>query len=172
LAKAGYEISTARDGKEAMQLLERNQFDAIILDLKMPEKDGLEILEVINPKENHMCVIITTGFASPETMRQAFLSGVFDYIPKPLRAADLLARLDEGLKIRKRRLEAYADPDEQDRLKKLLQIRRKNLYRLEERRALHGELNTPIDLLNMIDAEEEEIEKIKKRLAEYGDLKD
>lgn len=89
LKKEGYEISSASGGKEAMKLLEKEEFDLVISDLRMHKMDGLELLSQIKNMHPEVMVIMVTAFATAETAVKAMKQGAYDYIIKPFEMDEL-----------------------------------------------------------------------------------
>src|SRR5262249_55757548 len=89
LPRLGHEVIVCPDGKSAIQALEKSVFDAAILDLRMPEFNGIEVLEKIKQVSPDTEVIIMTGHASVETAIDAVRLGAFDYITKPCKMAQI-----------------------------------------------------------------------------------
>ncbi|MBU8922054.1 MAG: response regulator [Bacteroidales bacterium] len=83
LTDRGFEVSTAENGSEAAELLETRRFDVALVDLKLPDIDGLEIVGGINAKFPETKCIIMTAFASMESTIEALRLSAFDYILKP-----------------------------------------------------------------------------------------
>src|SRR5260370_13853049 len=83
LPRLGHEVTVCPDGKAAVKTLEKNTFDAAILDLRMPGLTGIEVLEQLKQVSPDTEVIIMTGHASVETAIDAVRLGAFDYITKP-----------------------------------------------------------------------------------------
>lgn len=84
LSRIGCHVSTASRGEEGLELLERmTDVSIVLLDLKMPGIDGMEVLSIIREKYKDIMVIIMTGFATVETAIQAMKQGAYDFIPKP-----------------------------------------------------------------------------------------
>jgi two-component system response regulator YesN len=83
-------LHTARDGQEALELLEKEPPDIVITDIKMPRKSGLDVARYIHEKHPHIKVIILTGFAEFEYARQAIAFGVAEYALKPVSKEGLL----------------------------------------------------------------------------------
>src|SRR5260370_32785006 len=83
LPRLGHEVTVCPDGKAAVKTLEKNTFDAAILDLRMPGVTGIEVLEQLKQVSPDTEVIIMTGHASVETAIDAVRLGAFDYITKP-----------------------------------------------------------------------------------------
>lgn len=89
LAGAGYDVETASGGLEAYALLKTKQYDLMLLDLKMPDVDGLEVLERAKETNPTMVVAIITGYGTVETAVEAMKKGAYDYISKPISASSL-----------------------------------------------------------------------------------
>jgi len=85
----GHEVVICPDGKAAVKSLEKNTFDAAILDLRMPGLNGIEVLEQIKQVAPDTEVVIMTGHASIDTAIDAVRLGAFDYITKPAKLAQL-----------------------------------------------------------------------------------
>lgn len=96
LRKRGIEAQGALSGKEALELLEKNEFDLVILDVKMPGMDGIEILKRIKVKWPEIEVIMLTGHASLELGIQGMEHGAYDYIMKPTKLEELIAKMDKA----------------------------------------------------------------------------
>ncbi len=78
-----YDIDEAEDGEAGLQKIEKNSYDVVILDVKMPKKDGLEVLTEMQQKGIDTPVIVLSGHGNIETAVDAVKKGAFDYIPKP-----------------------------------------------------------------------------------------
>ncbi len=89
LVKEGYEVSIARNGEAAVEILQKNQFDAVITDIKMPKSNGLAVLDAANLQTPQTPVIMMTAYASAETAVLAMKKGAFDYISKPFEIEEL-----------------------------------------------------------------------------------
>lgn len=85
----GYHVECAKDAKDALLILESENFDIILADIKMPGMDGLEMLKRIKSLKNDAIVIIMTAFATVDTAVQALKDGAFDYVTKPFDPDDL-----------------------------------------------------------------------------------
>ncbi len=95
LSPEGYEVWSAASGKEAIEFLEKESFGAILLDLKMPDMDGIEVLKIIMEKWSDTKVVIITGYSTVETAVQALRLGAFNHIEKPFTPDTLLAAVKE-----------------------------------------------------------------------------
>ncbi len=78
-----YDIEEAEDGEIGLEKIEKNNYDVVILDVKMPKKDGLEVLTEMQQKGIDTPVIVLSGHGNIETAVEAVKKGAFDYIPKP-----------------------------------------------------------------------------------------
>ena len=78
-----YAISLADCGESALGLLDSREFDTVILDLKMPDMDGLELAAIIQKKQQTVPIIIITGFPSIDSAVEALRRRYFDYFVKP-----------------------------------------------------------------------------------------
>lgn len=105
LENANYEVIEAGDGREALEILDSNSFDAVITDLKMPGMDGVSLIKAINEQSRDIVGIILTGFASVETAVLAMKAGAYDYITKPINRDELLLTLRKGLEFNRLRKE-------------------------------------------------------------------
>ncbi len=102
LTEAGYELLVAENGRSALQLLEHNQPDLILLDLIMPGLDGFATCERLkkHPDWREIPVLIMTARDEPEEKVRAFNCGAVDYITKPVYPPEVLARVAAHLQIR------------------------------------------------------------------------
>jgi DNA-binding NtrC family response regulator len=96
--KTPYRITITTNSLEVPQILERNQFDLIITDLKMPGFDGLDLLRMIREKNRPEEVVIITAFGSLETAVEALSRGVFDYLTKPFKKEQILFTIDRVMR--------------------------------------------------------------------------
>ena len=97
LEEGGYDVITAENGREALALLEENAPDLILLDISMPELDGIHVLEFVRQKSN-IPVIMLTARNEPAVVNNAFSVGANDYISKPFHRRELLARISAKLR--------------------------------------------------------------------------
>jgi PAS domain S-box-containing protein len=84
LLKEGYEVKTAFNCEKALQLLREYSFHVVLTDIRMPEKNGIDLLEDVRNFNPDIPVIIMTGYASLVTAVEAVRHGAFDYLTKPL----------------------------------------------------------------------------------------
>lgn len=83
LAREGFRVRTSTDANEGLSLAREWDYDAILLDIKMPDKDGIQFLEELRETKPDVPVIIITGFPSPESEESAKRLGAARYITKP-----------------------------------------------------------------------------------------
>ncbi len=79
----GMNVTTASSGEEALDIVNRESFDAIVLDLQMPGMDGLEVLSAVKKMKPEMQIILLTGHATVEKGIEAMKLGAMDLIEKP-----------------------------------------------------------------------------------------
>jgi DNA-binding response OmpR family regulator len=84
LAGKGYEVLTASNGEEALQKVKEERPHLILLDVRMPKVNGLEVLKRVREIDKEVGVIMVTAVNEEETGREALQLGAFDYITKPL----------------------------------------------------------------------------------------
>lgn len=99
----GYDIASASSGAEAMKHLERFKADTILLDVLMPDMDGLELCRRIKAVEGlrHIPIILVTGLDSKEDLSQGLDAGADDFVNKPVNAIELRARVRSMLRIKR-----------------------------------------------------------------------
>ncbi len=93
-----FDVTLAASGEEALSLTkEEVPFDLVILDLKLPGIDGLQVLEALRETKPDLVVILITGYATLETAIEALRKGAYDYLLKPCPVEDILATARVGL---------------------------------------------------------------------------
>ena len=104
----GYHVEVAKNGLEAIEKIEKDVFDLVLTDLKMPEMDGLELLKTLKGIRPEVMVILITAYGSIETAVEAMRLGANDYITKPIDLNELLIHISktqkESLLLRENRL--------------------------------------------------------------------
>jgi len=86
-----YHLSFAENGDEAMDKISSDNPSLVLLDIKMPRVNGLEVLKQIKNVQPKLPVIIVTGYQSVETAQEAVKNGASDYIPKPFESKQILS---------------------------------------------------------------------------------
>ncbi len=92
----GMEVDTAASGKEALEKLETQSYDAVLLDLMMPEMGGLEALQIIKDKKPEIQVILLTGHASVSKGVEAIKLGAMDFVLKPAKMEELTEKIKQA----------------------------------------------------------------------------
>ena len=94
-----FDVKTALNGEDAVKLISENEFDVIILDVKMPGKSGIETLKEIKNINQLSQVIMLTGHATVESAIQGMKLGAYDYIMKPTDTEELIKLINKAYKI-------------------------------------------------------------------------
>lgn len=89
LSKEGYEVITAEDGEEGLNLIKENSFDIVIADLDMPIMNGIEMIKRAKDFDPNITIIIITAYASIESAVEALKLGAYDYLIKPFEIDEL-----------------------------------------------------------------------------------
>jgi len=120
LRDEGYEVVGVESGKKALRLLEREQFDLMLTDLRMPDIDGLKLYEKSIAFNANMKTIVMTAYSSVKEAVEAMKKGVYEYLTKPLDLDELLLTVKKAIQ-------------EQEILAENIQLRDqlKSSYRLE-----------------------------------------
>lgn len=106
LGQNGFEVYLADRGARAVELAADRAFDLCLLDLKMPEMNGLEVLSEFDKLPQAPLTVLMTGYPTVESAVACLRSGVFDYVIKPFKLPELLSTVQKGLKeLRRRRRE-------------------------------------------------------------------
>ena len=99
LERLGAEVATASDGSEAVETLRENHFDAVLMDVHMPEMDGYEATRAIRAHEadagGHVPIIAMTANAMKGDRERCLAAGMDDYISKPVRADELFEAVEQ-----------------------------------------------------------------------------
>jgi DNA-binding NtrC family response regulator len=93
----GYQVETACDGEEALKLIGDKNYGLLILDLKLPGQDGIEVLKKARKRHPDLRGIIITAYPSVDTAREAIKQGAIDYLPKPFELSELEKLVEENI---------------------------------------------------------------------------
>jgi len=96
MSKRNIDVTKAYSGTEALQALRKEDFDVTVLDLKMEDMDGIEILKIFKKIAPDLPVIMLTGHGSEEAARDGIRFGAFDYLTKPCDFEELMAKIKEA----------------------------------------------------------------------------
>ncbi len=105
LRREGYEVLLAENGRAAIDLLEREQIDLMISDIKMPDMSGVDVLRAAKKIDRDIIGIMITAFASTETAVEALRMGAYDYVSKPFNVDELKLKVRDAIEQRKLRRE-------------------------------------------------------------------
>mgnify|MGYP000775887560 FL=1 len=107
LGKQGFQISTAGDLSKAHKFLEHQSYDLILSDLRLPEGDGLSLLDWMQKHGLVVPLIVMTSYADVQNAVNAMKQGACDYIAKPVQPAMLLEKIEQSSDIKKLKAEDY-----------------------------------------------------------------
>ncbi len=97
LTSEGYDVGTAADGDDAISTLQKQTFDLILLDIKMPRMHGFEVLKFVKEKHPETKVVMLTGFADLKNAIESKKLGAEDFVSKPYDLVDLLTTIERVL---------------------------------------------------------------------------
>lgn len=89
----GYRVSTAENGEDALDIIDREVIDLIVLDIMMPKIDGYEFTKILRDGNNNLPILMVSAKQMPEDKRQGFLVGTDDYMTKPIDETEMLLRI-------------------------------------------------------------------------------
>jgi DNA-binding NtrC family response regulator len=98
LSEEGYSVETVENGKQATRVAEKSHFDVALIDIKLPDMEGTELLQRLKEKQPHMVMIIITGFPTLENAINTINEGADGYILKPYDVQKLLEMIKKHLK--------------------------------------------------------------------------
>ena len=98
LSRRGFEVTAARSGAEAIRALRDRDYDLAVVDLKMEDIDGIELLKILRQMLPGLKVIMLTGHGSERAAREGLSQGAFDYLMKPVDLELLVARINAALR--------------------------------------------------------------------------
>ena len=93
----GYDVTTARSGEEGLALIQQSHFDVILLDIKLPKLNGIEVLRKIKEKSADIEVIMITGYGDIQSAVDSLKLGARDYVTKPFKLDDLLTIVQKAV---------------------------------------------------------------------------
>ncbi len=101
MSRRAIEVTKALNGTEGIRALRGQDFDVAVLDLKMEDMDGIEVLKIFKKIVPDMPVIMLTGHGSEQAAREGIQFGAFDYLTKPCELEDLIHKIHEAIGIRR-----------------------------------------------------------------------
>src|ERR1700676_4191023 len=97
LKTEGYQVSMADSGQSGLLSLGEKPYDLLLLDVSLPDRNGIELLKDIRRQDPHLPIVLITAYGSIEMARAAFKSGAMDYITKPWSNDELLAQVAQAV---------------------------------------------------------------------------
>jgi DNA-binding NtrC family response regulator len=97
LESAGCNAQVAGDGKEAIRVMEQQPFDVILLDLRMPGLDGMDVLKTIKERWPDSEVVVITGYPTIESAKESVRLGAFNYLAKPVGPDDVIKAANDAI---------------------------------------------------------------------------
>ncbi len=117
MSEQGYDVDLAPTGQAALDAFRAGRFDLLVADLRLPDMDGMEVIERIKENQPDTSVVIITGYPSVSSAVEAVKMGVSDYLRKPFTEDEFMSAVDETLKKRqKASMEKLITETEKDRL--------------------------------------------------------
>ena len=112
LEKEGHSVQVTDNGEDALErlLARKEEFDALVLDVMMPGKDGFTVARELRDAQNYIPLLMLTARSRPEDVLKGFESGADDYLPKPFNLDILVARLRSLLRRKLRQTRRRSDP--------------------------------------------------------------
>ncbi len=101
----GYGVSSAETGESGLEKLEQHPYDLLLLDVSLPDRNGLDMLKEIHRRDPQLSIVLITAYGSIDMARAAFKNGAMDYITKPWSNDELLAQVAQAVESRRLREE-------------------------------------------------------------------
>ena len=130
--RKGYMVQTASNGREALEILDREKVHCCFTDISMPEMDGLELAEAIRKKDNTLPVVVMTGYPSLENTIQTLKNGVVDYLIKPINLEQMEITLKRVIRERSLFIENLILREEVERQERLRELNNELISRVDE----------------------------------------
>ena len=96
MGRRNIDVTTAASGSEAVAILRKHDFDAAVVDFKMEDMDGIEVLKIFKKAYPEMEVIMLTGHGSEKAAKEGIEYGAFDYLTKPCELEDLVKKIHQA----------------------------------------------------------------------------
>jgi DNA-binding NtrC family response regulator len=102
LTRRGLEVTSAFSGLEAIRAMRKSEFDVAVLDLKMEDMDGIEVLKIFKKMDPDMPVIMLTGHGSEKSAGEGIQYGAYDYLFKPFEFEELIEKIHAAVSSKKK----------------------------------------------------------------------
>jgi len=96
LGEKGYTVDSCMTGKTGLLAIERGTYDVILLDMKLPDVDGMAILKTVREKTAAPCVVVMTGYSTMSNAVEAMKLGAADYLAKPFTDDELISAIEKS----------------------------------------------------------------------------
>ncbi len=96
LSEKGHAVATRNDGKAGLSAIRQGTYDILLLDMKLPDIDGMEILKIVQKEKPGLCIIVMTGYSSISNAVQAIKQGADDYLAKPFTEDELIQAIEKS----------------------------------------------------------------------------
>ena len=116
--RTDYKVTTTNNPLEVPELLKKDTYDLVITDLRMPDVDGIELIEMVKQIDEQLPFMIITAYGTIESAVEAMRKGAFDYITKPFRQEQILLTIEKVMKWRRLQKENIALKAELEKFKK------------------------------------------------------
>lgn len=97
LSNKGHKVETCPNGRAGIRATLRGAYDIVLLDLRLPDMNSMEILKRACQEKPLLCIVVITGFSTVKGAVEAMKAGAFDYLAKPFSENDLLLTVDRAL---------------------------------------------------------------------------
>ena len=96
LSEEGHAVTLTKTGKDGLAAIRQGTYDVVLLDMKLPDMDGMEILKAVQEEKHRLCIIVMTGYSSISNAVQAIKKGASDYLAKPFTDDELLETIGKA----------------------------------------------------------------------------
>jgi two-component system response regulator PilR (NtrC family) len=100
LIQEGYRVSCAENGHQAISMIEKDDFDLLLCDIRLGDISGIDVLKASKKHNQHTVVIMISAYATTETAVEAMNEGAYDYVPKPFDNEELTSTIANALKLK------------------------------------------------------------------------
>ena len=96
LSEKGHTVTLRNNGKAGLEAINEGTYDILLLDMKLPDMDGMDILKVVRKEKPQLCTIVMTGYSSISNAVDAMRKGADNYLAKPFTEDELLQAIEES----------------------------------------------------------------------------
>lgn len=96
LSEQGHAVTSTNTGKEGLAAIRQGAYDVVLLDMKLPDMDGMEILRAVQKEKSGVCIIVMTGYSSISNAVQAVKKGASEYLAKPFTDDELIEKISQA----------------------------------------------------------------------------